>query len=67
MWLPAGEKPDKLDMPAYMKSMLNESGKFDLAQGARNRRHPRLQQEDGGPAQSRADEDSPATSPASAT
>lgn len=29
-WLPAGEKPDKMDMPAYMKTMLNESGKLDL-------------------------------------
>src|SRR5947209_14995116 len=31
MWLPAGEKPDKMDMNAYMKTMLNESGKHDLA------------------------------------
>src|SRR5437588_2641271 len=31
MWLPAGERPDKVDMPAYMKTMLNESGKFDLS------------------------------------
>lgn len=30
LWLPAGEKPDKMDMPAYMKTMRNESGKFDL-------------------------------------
>jgi small subunit ribosomal protein S2 len=30
MWLPAGEKADKLDMNAYMRGMLNESGKFDL-------------------------------------
>lgn len=30
LWLPAGEKPDKMDMPAYMKTMLNESGKLDL-------------------------------------
>src|SRR5262249_43768690 len=30
LWLPAGEKPDKYDMPAYMKTMLNESGKLDL-------------------------------------
>jgi small subunit ribosomal protein S2 len=30
-WLPAGEKPDKMDMLAYMKSMLNESGKLELA------------------------------------
>src|SRR5947209_1017963 len=31
MWLPAGEKADKLDMNAYMKTMLNEAGKFDLS------------------------------------
>ncbi len=31
MWLPAGDKPEKLDIQAYMKSMLNESGKFDLS------------------------------------
>jgi small subunit ribosomal protein S2 len=30
LWLPAGERADKLDMNAYMKGMLNESGKFDL-------------------------------------
>src|SRR5437660_2341658 len=31
MWLPAGERADKTDMTAYMKTMLNESGKFDLS------------------------------------
>jgi small subunit ribosomal protein S2 len=31
MWLPSGERADKVDMPAYMKTMLNESGKFDLS------------------------------------
>ncbi len=30
-WLPSGERPEKVDMPAYMKTMLNESGKLDLA------------------------------------
>ncbi len=30
MWLPASERADKVDMPAYMKTMLNESGKLDL-------------------------------------
>jgi small subunit ribosomal protein S2 len=30
MWLPAGERADKYDMTAYMKTMLNESGKYDL-------------------------------------
>src|SRR4051812_4110987 len=29
-WLPAGEKPDRVDMVAYMKTMLNETGKLDL-------------------------------------
>jgi small subunit ribosomal protein S2 len=31
MWLPSGENPAKVDMPAYMKTMLNESGKLELA------------------------------------
>jgi small subunit ribosomal protein S2 len=30
MWLPAGENPQRIDMLAYMKSMMNESGKFEL-------------------------------------
>jgi small subunit ribosomal protein S2 len=30
LWLPAHENPAKVDMPAYMKSMLNESGKLDF-------------------------------------
>src|SRR5262249_46638106 len=30
MWLPAGENPSKVDLPAYMKTMLNESGKLEL-------------------------------------
>src|SRR2546430_16176267 len=30
LWLPAGEKADRLDMSAYMRNMLNESGKFEL-------------------------------------
>lgn len=30
LWLPGGEKSDKLDLAAYMKSMLNETGKYDL-------------------------------------
>src|SRR5262249_47702059 len=29
LWLPAGERSDKLDMSAYMRGMLNETGKFD--------------------------------------
>jgi small subunit ribosomal protein S2 len=30
LWLPANENPAKVDMPAYMKTMLNESGKLDF-------------------------------------
>src|SRR5438132_5669446 len=31
LWLPAGgDKTEKFDIKAYMKGMLNESGKFDL-------------------------------------
>ncbi len=31
MWLPAGERAEKVDMTPYMKTMLNDSGKFDLS------------------------------------
>src|SRR5438094_2559060 len=31
MWLPDGENPSKMDLPAYMRSMLNESGKLELS------------------------------------
>ena len=31
LWLSPGERTDKMDMGAYMRNMLNESGKFDLA------------------------------------
>jgi small subunit ribosomal protein S2 len=30
LWLPGGEKADKVDMVAYMRTMVNESGKLDL-------------------------------------
>jgi small subunit ribosomal protein S2 len=30
MWLPSHENPAKVDLAAYMKTMLNESGKLDL-------------------------------------
>jgi small subunit ribosomal protein S2 len=30
LWLPAGEAPAKMDVVAYMRSMLNESGKLEL-------------------------------------
>jgi small subunit ribosomal protein S2 len=30
MWLPAGENPAKVNLVAYMKGMLNESGKLEL-------------------------------------
>src|SRR4051812_33307873 len=31
MWLPPGENPAKVDMGAHMRTMLNESGKLELA------------------------------------
>jgi small subunit ribosomal protein S2 len=31
MWLPHGDKGDKIDLVGYMKSMFNESGRLDLA------------------------------------
>jgi small subunit ribosomal protein S2 len=31
MWLPANENPAKVDLPSYMKTMLNESGKLELS------------------------------------
>lgn len=31
LWLPAGENPGRMDMAAYMRSMLNDSGKFELS------------------------------------
>jgi small subunit ribosomal protein S2 len=31
MWLPTNENPAKVDLPAYMKTMLNESGKLELS------------------------------------
>jgi small subunit ribosomal protein S2 len=31
MWLPASDNAAKMDMPAYMRSMLNESGKLELS------------------------------------
>jgi small subunit ribosomal protein S2 len=30
MWLPAGDTPAKVDLPSYMKNMVNEAGKLDL-------------------------------------
>jgi small subunit ribosomal protein S2 len=30
LWLPSGEKVDRIDMSAYMRNMLNEAGKFEL-------------------------------------
>ena len=29
LWLPAGEKPERVDITAHMKTMLNETGKLD--------------------------------------
>ena len=31
MWLPHGEKPERVDLVAYMKTMINDSGRIDLA------------------------------------
>ncbi len=31
MWLPAGENPAKVDMQAYLKTMMGETGKLELA------------------------------------
>ncbi|MGH7224964.1 MAG: 30S ribosomal protein S2 [Gemmataceae bacterium] len=31
MWLPSNDNPAKMDLPAYMKTMLNESGKLELS------------------------------------
>jgi small subunit ribosomal protein S2 len=31
MWLPANDNPAKVDLPSYMKTMLNESGKLELS------------------------------------
>lgn len=31
LWLPAGDNPAKHDMQAYIKTMMNEAGKLDLA------------------------------------
>ncbi len=31
LWLPAGENPGKMDMGAYMRGMINESGKFEFS------------------------------------
>jgi small subunit ribosomal protein S2 len=30
LWLPGGESPAKMDVPAYMRTMLNESGKLEF-------------------------------------
>lgn len=36
LWLPTGERADKMDMGSYMKSMLNDAGKFDLTKAPKN-------------------------------
>jgi len=36
MWLPAGEKPDRVDLTAHMRSMLNETGKLELSKSPEN-------------------------------
>src|SRR4051794_1474158 len=36
LWLPAGEKHDRHNMPEYMKTMKNESGKYELSKAPEN-------------------------------
>src|SRR5260370_42654140 len=36
MWLPAHDSPGKVDMPTYMRSMLNESGKLELSKSPKS-------------------------------
>jgi small subunit ribosomal protein S2 len=36
LWLPAHENPAKVDLPAYMKSMVGETGKLDLTKAPEN-------------------------------
>jgi small subunit ribosomal protein S2 len=38
LWLPAGERPDRVNLPAYMKTMVNESGKLDLTRAPESAR-----------------------------
>jgi len=35
-WLPAGERPDRLDLFAHMKSMKNDAGKLELTKAPEN-------------------------------
>jgi len=36
MWLPSTDNPGKVDLPTYMRSMLNESGKLELSKSPEN-------------------------------
>ncbi len=36
LWLPPGEHPAKTDMPAYMRTMLNEAGKLEFNKSPEN-------------------------------
>lgn len=36
MWLPAGENPARIDMTAYIRTMMNEAGKLDLTKAPEN-------------------------------
>jgi len=36
MWLPANDSPGKVDLPTYMRSMLNESGKLEFSKSPEN-------------------------------
>ena len=47
MWLSAGENPQRIDMLAYMKSMLNGCRQIRADEVARDRRNPPILEEDG--------------------
>src|SRR5256886_3687098 len=36
MWLPAGENPARVNLPQYMKGMVNEAGKLELGKAPEN-------------------------------
>jgi small subunit ribosomal protein S2 len=56
MWLPHGDKGDKIDLVGYMKSMFNETGRLDLAK-APDTSHSHLFQENGVQPDARMDQD----------
>src|SRR5437764_12062086 len=36
LWLPAGEDPRRIDLPGYMRGMVNEAGKLELSKAPEN-------------------------------